>query len=407
MPIDRTRMYQLPWSPTDNPGGWVEVTDACDLSCPGCYRHKLMGHVPLAQIEADVLAVRRLTNCDRVAIAGGEPLLYPRLLEVVEFIARQGLKPLLLTHGERLTLDLARDLRKAGLVKFHFHVDAAMERPGWSGKNEAEMNELRQHFADLVWEAGGMQCGFNITVHPASLPYLPHVLEWCRHNIHKVSHVSLVAFRSIPISDVWEYQVNGQTVDASAFQHSTAALREIELTADEMYQVLRDHDPGYRAAVYLPGTAVPGTTKFLVALQLGSSSEVYGYLGPRTVEAVQIGHHFWTGRYVDFLRNPVAGRKTFVMALVDRDVRRALKRFAAAVFRRPARAFEDIYVQSISLQQPNEMLEGKANLCGGCPNMMVWRGELIPSCRLDEYRMFGGPMTPVARRTAAVRTELG
>ena len=246
MPIERTRMYRLPWTLTDNPGGWVEVTDACELSCPGCYRHRLEGHVPLAQVEADVVTVKRLTNCDRIAIAGGEPLLYPHILEVVEFIARQGLKPLLLTHGERLTLDLARDLRRAGLVKFHFHVDSGMQRPGWVGKNEAEMNELRQHFADLVWEAGGMQCGFNITVFHASLPYLPDVLEWCRHNLHKVQHVSLVAFRSIPLSDDWEYRVNGRTVDAGAFQHATEDLDRITVTSDEMYEVLRRHDPRYR-----------------------------------------------------------------------------------------------------------------------------------------------------------------
>jgi hypothetical protein len=407
MPIERTRMYQLPWSLTDNPGGWVEVTDACDLSCPGCYRHKLQGHVPLAQVEADVITVKRLTNCDRIAIAGGEPLLYPRILEVVEFIARQGLKPLLLTHGERLTLDLARDFRKAGLVKFHFHVDSGMQRPGWSGKNEAEMNELRQHFADLVWEAGGMQCGFNITVSHSSLPYLPHVLEWCRSNLHKVQHVSLVAFRSIPLSDEYEYQVNGRPVDARAFQHATEDLDRITLTSEEMYEVLQAHDPHYRAAVYLPGTTAPQTTKFLVTLQLGSASRLYGYLGPRTVEAVQIAHHFWTGRYVDFLRSPKAGTKAFLMALVDPFVWRALKRFAGATLRNPRHLLEDIYVQTISLQQPNEMVDGKANLCGGCPNMMPWRGELIPSCRLDEYRMFGGPMTPVRRAAAATRAELG
>jgi hypothetical protein len=120
-----------------------------------------------------------------------------------------------------------------------------------------------------------------------------------------------------------------------------------------------------------------------------------------------VAHHWWTGRYVDFMRNARAGKKTFLMAAVDPVVRQALRRFAGAALKSPRRLVEDIYVQSISLQQPNEMVDGKANLCGGCPNMMVWHGGLIPSCRLDEYRMFGGPMTPVHRTTAAARTELG
>jgi hypothetical protein len=408
MAIDRSRMYQLPWTPTDNPGGWIEVTDVCDFTCPGCYRQPVAGHAPLAQIEADVLAVRRLTNCDRVAIAGGEPLLHPRILEVVEFIARQGLKPLLLTHGERLTPDLARQLRQAGLVRIQLHVDSAMQRPGWSGKNEAEMNELRQHFADLVWEAGdggGMQCGFSITVVRPTLTWLPHVLDWCRANLHKVQHVSLVAFRAIPLSDEWDYQVDGRTVDASAVAHATADADRLSVTSETMLDELRDHDRGFRPAVYLPGTTAPQTNKFLVALQIGSATKPYGYLGPRTIEVIQALHHFWTGRYVDFVRSARIGRKVFLLAAVDPVVRRAFKRFVRASLRKPGRALEPVWMQTIAIQQPAEMLRGQANLCGGCPNMMVWQGGLVPSCRLDEYRRFGGPMVAVPRR--GVRAELG
>ena len=110
---------------------------------------------------------------------------------------------------------------------------------------------------------------------------------------------------------------------------------------------------------------------------------------------------------MDFVRNAKSGKKRFLMAAVDPVVRQALRRFAGAALKNPRRLLEDIYIQSISLQQPNEMVDGQVNLCGGCPNMMVWQGGLIPSCRLDEYRMFGGPMTPVRRATPAVRTELG
>ena len=75
---------------------------------------------------------------------------------------------------------------------------------------------------------------------------------------------------------------------------------------------------------------------------------------------------------------------------------------ASSLLRDPRRAFAGIYTQSVSLQQPNELLDGRANLCEGCLNMMLYEDELIPSCRLDEYRLFGGPLTPVrARRVTA------
>lgn len=397
MPLTCEALYRLPWSKTDNAGGWIEVTDACDLHCPGCYRHRLSGHRRLDDLEDEILTVRRLTNCDRIAVAGGEPLLYPQIVDVVAFIARQGIKPVLLTNGVQLTRELAHELQRAGLAKFHFHVDSGMRRPGWAGKNEAEHNELRQYFADLVWELKGVQCGFNVTIFKSTVRYLPDIVEWCRNNIHKVQHVSLIAFRAIPLLPSVEYRVNGVTVDASKLQHSTDDTDRMGLTTNAMYEVLQGYDPRYQAAAYLPGTSAPHTFKFLVTVQVGSAGEMLGCLGPRTMECVQAFHHFFTGRYCSFLRQAKVGRKLFLMALVDRNVGKAAARFVRSVFKDPRRLFAGIYVQSISLQQPNEMLDGEANLCDGCLNMMLHENRLIPSCRLDEYRIFGGPLVPAMR----------
>ena len=85
--IDREKLYRFPWSKTDNPGGWIEVTDICDFECPGCYRHKVEGHQPLEKIKQDVVDTIKLTNCDYITIAGGEPLGYPDIVEVVNFIS--------------------------------------------------------------------------------------------------------------------------------------------------------------------------------------------------------------------------------------------------------------------------------------------------------------------------------
>jgi len=399
VPIDRSSLYRLPWSGTDNPGGWIEVTDACDFSCPGCYRHRLTGHRKFEELEAEIVTLKRRLNCDRIAIAGGEPLLYPRIPDVVRAIADRGLKPVLLTNGERLTPELGRELQQAGLSKFHLHVDSGMQRPGWEGKTETEMNELRQHFADLVWELDGVQCGYNITVFPSTLEHLPNIVEWARGNIHKVQHLSLIAFRSIPLDDGYEYQVNGRPVEMNKLQHATADLDALTLTTDAMLEVLQRYDAGFRPAAYLPGTSAPDSFKFLVAVQVGTAHELLGYLGPRTIECVQVAHHLWFGRYCAFLRNAKVGHKVTAMALLDPEVRRVGGRLFRSLLRHPRHALSHIYTQSISLQQPNEMMNGEANLCDGCLNMMLYQDELIPSCRLDEYRLFGGPLTPI--RSAA------
>lgn len=395
MGIQRDKLYRFPWSKTDNPGGWVEVTDECDLKCPGCYRHTLEGHRPLEEVKKDILLCQQLTNCDRMAIAGGEPLLYPHIHEVVAFINRHKMKPVLLTNGERLTRDLAVDFKKAGLAKYHFHVDCGQMRPGWEGKNEAEMNELRQYFADLCWDVGGVQCGYNITIFRSSLQHLSDIVSWCRENIHKVQHVSLVAVRGIPLTEGMGYKVDGRPIDVTKFQHTSKDPSAVDISTDEMFGILESHFKKYRASAYLGGTLEPNTYKFLVTIHLGSKGEFYGIMGAKSVEIIQDFYHLAKGRYFTFLRNQKVGKKAFVLSAIDKDMRQSSWNYLKTCAKNPLRIFDTIYVQSVSLQQPNEYLMGGANLCDGCMNMMIHDGKLINSCRLDEYRMFGGPIHPV------------
>ena len=144
------------------------------------------------------------------------------------------------------------------------------------------------------------------------------------------------------------------------------------------------------------------TNKYLIIVQVGSRHEVYGALGAKTIECVQVFYHNLKNRYCSFLRSPVAGKRLFLMSLIDVEVRKALGVFLRAVAKNPLRLFDRIYAQTIHLQQPYEILNGSVNLCDDCPNMMIHDGRLIASCRLDEYRMLGGLITPVLSRESVL-----
>ena len=395
--IDRRRLYRFPWSKTDNCGGWVEVTDRCDLSCPGCYRHRLEGHRALGLVERDIVRCHELTRCDSLAIAGGEPLIYPDITAVVRFTARLGIKPVILTSGEGLTPELGRELKRAGLAKFHFHVDANQRRPGWWDHSETELNDLRQRYADLVHELGGVRCGYNVTVTRRTLGEIPAVVAWCRRNHDRVQHVSLIAFRSIPIGTGVEYHVRGRRIDTAGNQYATTDPDEISITTEEMLATLAASSSALVPSAYLNGSSDIRTFKYLIAVSLGSAGGTWGHLGARTMELVQSAYHLAFGRYCSFLLNPVAGHKVFLLSFVDGEVRRACGRYLRAVVRDPRRLFERIYAQTVHLQQPNEVLDGAVNLCDDCANAMVYEDRLINSCRLDEYRLYGGPIVPVRR----------
>jgi len=264
---------------TDNPGGWVEVTDICNFSCPGCYRQTVEGHRKLEGILADIKKCQKLTNCDCMKISGGEPLIYPHILDVVDFISRNGMKPLVLTNGYGLEQKFALELEKAGLKRINFHVDSAQNRPGWTGKNEVELNELRQHYADLIWRFKGISCGFNMTVSRSNLDDIPDIIEWALKNIHKVGHIALIALRGICISDDVVFFANGEQIDPNMVPNRFENPEEITITSEEMLDVICEKFPETKPCAYIGGTSFPESHKYLVAVNVGSKKNTYSKTG--------------------------------------------------------------------------------------------------------------------------------
>jgi len=390
MSLDKSQIFKLPWSKTDNPGAWVEVTDICDLNCPGCFRHKLEGHRPLEIIKQEILECKKLTNCSRIAISGGEPLLYPEIIEVVRFIRDQGLSPCMLTNGTKLTPDFVKELRDAGLFQFYFHVDAGQNRPGWEGKTELEMNELRQFYIDMVAKVGKIQSGFNMTIRRSNLNSIGDIVKWYRANISKANHLSLIACRGIPKISNYKYSINGKNIDAKSVPHYYSDQDEINITTDEMYDLMKKEFNNLIPCAYLNGTSNVDTFKFLIMVNIGTDKKIYGQMGPKSMELFQYLHHYFKKTYCAIV--PKTGKKILVLSLFDKVIRKALFNFLKASLANPTILFKRFHIQELLLQQPYEIIDGENNMCDGCINMMLYKGKLINSCRLDEYRMFGGPV---------------
>jgi len=390
--ISRDNLYRFPWSKTDNAGGWVEVTDKCNLECTGCYRHRIEGHRSLEVIKKDIDDVIQYTNCDSICIAGGEPFYYPHIVEVVSYIASKGVKPMISSNGALLTPELAAELRDAGLAKIHFHIDSTQNRPDWEGKSEVELNELRQHFADLLYKTKQIQCGYHVTITRSSIQYIPEILRWAMKNIKKVHHISFLAFRSVPKDPEYTLMANGHLIDYDKTFGYDPAPEEINITTEEIYQYILKENKNLRPSAYLNGTTQHKINKFLIIVNVGSSRNHLGVLGRKTMELSQSFYHFMHGRYFSFLKNPNPGKILFFASFFDKEVRRTFGRYLKNSIKNPVRFFDRVYMQSIHLQQPSEVINGNIDLCDDCGNLMVYKGQLIKACRLDEYRMFGGPM---------------
>jgi radical SAM protein with 4Fe4S-binding SPASM domain len=99
-----------------------ESTSQCQFRCEICgaaaaHRSRLRGLMDWDLFQHLVEQAVRLRP-ERVYLhAFGEPLLHPRIVDMVEALSRRGLATELVTNGDLLTPQLARQLRSAGLFE--------------------------------------------------------------------------------------------------------------------------------------------------------------------------------------------------------------------------------------------------------------------------------------------------
>jgi pyruvate-formate lyase-activating enzyme len=395
-------LYRLPWSFSDNVIAWLEPTAKCNLSCEGCYRENVDSHKSLEEIAADLDTFARYRKFDGVSIAGGDPLTHPEVAKIVRLVADRGYKPVLNTNGLALDEPLLRELKKQGLVGLTFHIDSKQGRRGWKDKGELELNELRLHFAEMVHRVGGLSCAFNATVYEDTLPLVPELVQWAQDHIDIVHVMVFIAYRDAVTDGHFDYYRGGEKVDARPLKYVVPARKQRDdISSREMVARVRERFPDFAPSAYLGGTEKPDSFKWLMAGRIGTAERISGYLGPRMMEAVQTLHHLWTGRYLAYLapRLLAMGRSTMAAAaLIDRGARKALRSWLGWALRNPRRIFARQHYQSIMFIQPIDILEdGRQNMCDGCPDITVDKGELVWSCRLEERLKFGQFVRTVPR----------
>ena len=391
--IDHRTLYRLPWTLPDNAISWLEPTSACNLECDGCYRENIAGsHKPLAMVTQEVDAFMRLRNVDGISVAGGDPLMHPEIVEIVRMIARKGIKPVINTNGGKLTIELLKDLKKAGAYGFTFHIDSKQGRPRWKNKNEVELNELRLQYAEMLAGVGGLSCAFNSTVYEDTLPSVPDLVEWAARHIDIVNVMVFILYRAAVPQLPFDWYAGGKKIDMGVLAYGESHERKIDLKSMHVVAEIRKRFPDFSPCAYLNGTEKADSYKWLLTGRIGSKERMYGYVGPKFMEIMQTMHHLGTGRYLAYEKPALTkkGRSMMLLASLDRGVRKIAARYAADAFRHPLRLASGLHYQSVMIIQPVDFLEnGYQNMCDGCPDMTLWNGELVWSCRMEELKHFG------------------
>ncbi|MGD1006331.1 MAG: radical SAM protein [Ignavibacteriaceae bacterium] len=380
--------YRLPWNLNDNSISWLEPTAKCNLSCDGCYRqNENDSHKSLEIIKQELDVFTRLRKADGVSIAGGDPLTHPDVISIVKEVKKRNLKPIINTNGLALTKELLIELKKAGVYGFTFHIDSKQGRPGWKNKNEVELNELRYNYARMLADVGNISCSFNSTVYEDTIQYVPEMVKWAEKNIDIVQVMVFILYRAVN-NNLVDFYLGPQKIDMGELVYNEEPVERTDIKAEEVWELIKNEYPDFDSCAYLNGSEKPDSFKWLLSGRLGVKGKIYGHMGAKAMEIIQAGHHMLFDRYLAYSEPRLTrkGRSMLLLGAFDKKLRKTAKNF----LKNPFNIFRKLHYQSIMIIQPVDFLEdGRQNMCDGCPDITVWNGKLVWSCRLEELLKYG------------------
>ncbi|ORM27800.1 radical SAM protein [Williamsia sp. 1135] len=224
----------------------VFLTEQCNLACFYCHNEgqpKGGGYLSDRLYDA-VATMSRQPEVDKVILSGGEPLLHPRVLDMVDAVAPHVARVSVITNGLLLTRPLARDLAAAGLSKVRLGVDSFR-----SDKPRPSAGYLDAPFSiDAVVAAvrdAGLRIEVNVVLTRFNQREVPRFLEWAVANELDIKFFEHLEVRPArpgefvnimrprpQVSEAWFMQTLAQTlghlpdfVETDAFAPATSAAR--------------------------------------------------------------------------------------------------------------------------------------------------------------------------------------
>ena len=154
------------------------VTGRCDQACAGCFYSARPGSdveaadAPFPLFEKVVAEAGR-ARVFQMALGGGEPLLHPRIVEMVRLAREHGIVPNITTNGNLLDGEMAVALREAGVGQVQISLNGVTE----DTNRKTRPNFQATMAAIKACREAGLPWGPNFLVTRSNLAELEPVIE--------------------------------------------------------------------------------------------------------------------------------------------------------------------------------------------------------------------------------------
>jgi len=369
--LNINEMYRLPWTKEDNPDGWIEVTTYCQLKCPGCYRglaekNPERVHEDFEKIKSEVDLLIKSRNIQTLSIAGGEPLLYPKIKEVIEYASSKGIKTKVFTNGVLLTKNRLIDLKNAGVTEFVVHIDKYQKRPDMKGLNNT--NELREKFCRLFREIGNVNLGFIMPVSGEDYSDLSDTIEICKNNSNVVNLLVISPYKDMLLND-------DNTFNKTKLQNSNIA--KLSYFLSKKFES--------KPCAFLGKINNKDQPSWIFMVPVFYGKKIVGYLDSFIYKKFQERYRKNKGKYFITVRGNKINLNSLLPFVFRKNVSSILWNLRKEKKKNKEKA-EELRYQVILIINGPDKINGEWNLCDGCPDAMYYNGKLVPSCLLERVK---------------------
>jgi len=352
------KLYRLKWSITDNPDGWIEPTTFCQFKCSNCYRgisekgHKGK-HEDLAELKKQVDWFIDKRNVQTISIAGGEPLMYPQIEELIEYIHEKGLKSKIYTNAIGLDETKLVRFKEKGATEFVIHIDKDQRE----SNSEESINSIRQEYCNLFRKVKGVNLGFIMPISKENINDLPILAKFFQKNS---DIVNLIVFTMM------KEMLPNKSLDDNLKIEMNEVISKVKETF------------GISFGAYL-GKELNDDLSWLFSLSLYKNGKLLGSFDDKMYEEIQNRYYQNKGKYFITIKNKPIGFLKLLPKFLNKSMMKILLKSIGY-------KGKSINAQVVLIIDPPDMIDGKWNLCKGCPDAMLYENKLVPSCLLERIK---------------------
>lgn len=109
----------------------LEITSHCNLQCEYCHNSEYSNRKDDMTPEEIMQLIRNLKErypINKILLTGGEPLINPKVFDIIRLITSLGIKPDMVSNGTLLTREIVKKLENAGLKRIRLSIDEIGEK---------------------------------------------------------------------------------------------------------------------------------------------------------------------------------------------------------------------------------------------------------------------------------------